>query len=114
MCMVGRVQKQFGHPATKYVGVREVKGVDGSKIERLFSFSRLFPGLGGWSVVPFITLLTDTPPGGTGIVEMFENTKVPSNPCPNKFNPAINQRQETLRVENRPYTRSISWSCFIR
>ena len=91
------VQKKFGNPTAKHVKVREVEPVDRSKIDGLFGFSYLLSRLDGGRVFLFVTFLTDKPPHGAGIIEVFENTKVPSDTCPDQFDSAINQWVENIR-----------------
>jgi len=88
--------------------------VDRSKIDRLFGFNYLLSRLDSGRVFLSVTFLTDKPPHRTGIIEVFENTKVPSDTCPDQFDSAMNQWVENIRQENRLYTRSMSWSCLIR
>lgn len=94
--MIGGVQKQFNDPTTKYVEVREVERVNGSKIDRLFSFGYLLPGLDSNSVFLFVTFATDLSPHGASIIEVFENAEVASDTCPGQFDSATSQRAEII------------------
>ena len=113
--MIGGVQKQLGNPTTKYVEVRQVERVNRSKIDSLFGFSYLFSVVDGCGVFLFVTFFANTPPHRAVVIEVFENTEVPSDTCPGQLDSATesDQRVSTFRW-NRPYTRSISWSCLIK
>jgi hypothetical protein len=97
MCVVRGVQKKFDNSTAKYVNVCEVERVDRSKFGRLFGFNCLLSRPDGARVFLLVTFLTDRPPHRTGVIEVFENTKVPSDTCPDQFDSAINQWVETLR-----------------
>jgi len=98
--VIGGVQKKFDNPAAKYVKVREVERVDRSEFSGLFGLDHLLSWLDDDRVLLFVAFLADHPPHRTGIIEVFENTKVPSDTCPDQFNPAINQWVENPRQEN--------------
>ena len=97
MCVIGGVQKQFGNPTTKYVKVRKVECVDGPKIHGLFGLGNMLPGLDSGGVFLFVAFLTDVPPHQAGIVEVLEDTEVPSDTCTGKFDSVVYQRAEILR-----------------
>lgn len=94
--LIRGVQKKFSDPTAKYVKVRKVEHVDRSKICRFFGFNWLLSRLYDGRVFLLVTFLADRPPYRTGIVEVFENTKVPSDTCPDQFDSAINQWAENL------------------
>jgi hypothetical protein len=104
--MVMGAEEQFGNPTAEYVEVREVERVNGSKIRRPFSVVYLFCRLD--RTILLVTFLANAPPHRASIIEVFEKRKVPSDARPGKFDPVINQKQETLRFENPLYTRSMS------
>ena len=97
VCVIGGAQKQFGNPTAKNVEVCEMERVDGSEFGGLFCFDYLLSRLDDGRVFLFVAFLTNQPPHRTGIIEVFENTKVPSDTCPDQFNSAINQWVENLR-----------------
>ena len=94
--MIGGVQKQFNYPTAKYVEVREVECVNGSKIDRLFSFCYLLSGLDSNSIFLFVNFATDLSPHGASIIEVFENAEVPSDTCPGQFDSVTSQRTESV------------------
>ena len=97
--MIGGVQKQFGNPTTKYVKVREVERIDRSEVDSSLGFSDLFSALDGSGVFLLATFLTNTPPHGTNVVEMFENTEVPSYACPGQLDSAMRLENVNFSME---------------
>lgn len=95
VCMVGGVEKQLGDPTAKYVKIREVENIYGSKIERPFGFSYLVSGLDDRSVVLLVTFLADAPPHEASIVEVFEDTEITPDARSSKFNSMVSQRRES-------------------
>ena len=87
--MIRGAQKQFGDPATKYVKVREVERVDRPKIDRPFGFGYLFPTLDGGGLFLSVTFLTNTPPHRASVIEVLENTEVPSDTRPGQLDSAM-------------------------
>ena len=59
--------------------------VDRSKINRSPSFDYLFSLSSGVGVILFVPFLTNAPPHGAGVIEVFENTKIPSDTCPGQL-----------------------------
>lgn len=97
--MIGGVQKQFGNPTTKYVKVREVERVERSEVDSSLGFSDLFSPLDGSGVFLLATFLTNTPPHGTNVIEMFENTEVPSDACPGQLDSAMRLENVNFSME---------------
>jgi hypothetical protein len=96
MRMIGGAKEQFGDPSAKDVEVCEMEGVNGPKTERHLCPGYLLSGLGCGSTTLLVPFLTYTSPHRAGIVEVFEDTKVPSNARPSKFDSAINRKREKL------------------
>ena len=67
--------------------------VNRSKIDRPFGFSYLSSIVDGCGTFLFVTFLTNSPPHRAGVVEVFENTEVPSNTRTGQLDSAIRSGQ---------------------
>lgn len=99
MRMAWGVKKQLGDPTAKYVKICEVENVHGSKIRRPFGFGYRLLGVDDWRVILFVTFITDTPPHGAGIVEVFENAKIAPDTRSSKFDSAVSQNWNPFGLE---------------
>ena len=103
--MLGGAKEQFCDSSAKDVEVRKVEGVDGPKTKRPLCLGYLLSGLYCGSAILLVPFLTDTSPHRAGIVEVFENTKVPSNTRPSKFDSAVNDKCEKYINSKTNHTR---------
>lgn len=71
--------------------------VDRSEFGGLFVLDYLLSRLDDDRVFLLVAFLADHPPHRTSIIKVFENTKVPSDTCPDQFNPVVDQRVENPR-----------------